>query len=372
MKRDGFLLAAAAAVAGGALLRPARACADDIVVSGAPAPQYADFDNMIAQFMVDNRIRAGQFAFGKNGTVLFSHAYTTAPPPFPRTHTSSIFRVASVSKAFTSAALYTLLQKKKFTLQTKLFPYIGVQQTLLPKQKPDPHINDITIGQAVEHKSGLSPAGDGDLEFQYRAIENAIDAAGPLTQLQFTQYVYGSPLNSRPGDTYAYSNVGYYLLGRVIEKASGMPYMQYLQQAVLDPLGINDVVLSATDASKRRDNEVIYDADGDGLSVLEPRTNKRLPLAYGGATYWETFDSCSDLATSASSLVKLLGSYAAWGVGPRAPKSARAGAMPGTESVIRNREDGIDFAFIFNKRPDGDPFDTNFRRKIEERLDKGV
>jgi CubicO group peptidase (beta-lactamase class C family) len=256
-------------------------------------------------------------------------------------------------------------------MDTPLFPYIGIRSVLLRSQTPDSRIDRITVGQAAAHTAGLAPSGDGDPEFAYRKIENAVDASGPLTQAQFARYVYGLPLQSDPGKTYAYSNVGYFLLGRVIEKASGMPYMQYLQ-TVLTQLGIGDVVLSATDIAGRRPNEVTYDADGDGLSVLAPRTQQRLPLAYGGATYWETFDACSDLATSASSLVTFLGTYAAWGVGARAPKSARAGAMPGTESVVRNREDGLDYAFIFNKRPDADPFDTPFRRKIEALLDKGV
>jgi len=369
MKRK-TLLAAAAAFGAAGLAAPRRAVAEDVVVSGDEVPRYAEFDNVIVQFMVDSGISAGQLAFGRAGTVLFSHAYGAASLPM-RVHTSSIFRVASVSKAFTAAALSTLLHKGGFTMETPLFPYLGIRSALLPSQRPDSRIDRVTIGQAAAHTAGLGPSGDGDPEFAYRKVENAIDAAGPLTQLQFTQYVYGLGLASDPGRTYAYSNVGYFLLGRVIEKASGMPYMDYVR-AVLAPLGITDVVLSATDIAGRRPNEVPYESDGDGLSVLEPRTQRRLPLPYGGATYWETFDACSDLATSASSLVRFLGTYAAWGVGARAPGSARAGAMPGTESVVRNRKDGIDYAFVFNKRPDADPFDTPFRRKLEALLDRGV
>jgi CubicO group peptidase (beta-lactamase class C family) len=363
-------LTAAAAFGTAGILERRSARAQDVVVSGSPQPKYAEFDNVTVQFMVDNAITAGQLAFGRGGKVVFSHAYGAASLAM-RVHTTSIFRVASVSKAFTAAALWTLQRKGAFTMDTPLFPYLGIRSVLLPSQKPDSRIDRITIGQAAAHTAGLAPSGEGDPEFEYRKIENAIDASGPLTQLQFARYIYGLPLASGPGKTYAYSNIGYFLLGRVIEKASGMPYMQYLQ-TILPPLGISDVVLSATDIAGRRPNEATYDADGNGLSVLAPRTQQRLPLPYGGATYWETFDACSDLATSASSLVTFLGTYAAWGVGPRAPRSARAGAMPGTESVVRNRDDGIDFAFIFNKRPDADPFDTAYRRKIEALLDRGV
>ncbi len=373
MKRSRFLLAGGAAC-GALVLSRGRARSEQVIVSGAPSERYAQFDNIMVQYMVDRNIRAGQFAFGREGEVLFAHAYTSADPALMRTRTDSIFRVASISKAFTSAAITTLLARKAFTLDTPLFPYLGITSPLFPAQRPDSRINRITIGQAVAHTAGLAPSGEGDPEFQYRDIENKLGADGPLTQAQFARYVYGLGLQSDPGKTYAYSNVGYFLLGRVIEKASGVPYMTYLQTAVLDPLEIGDAVLSATAIAGRRDNEVLYDdpTGGTGLSVLHPRSQERLPLPYGGATYWETFDACSDIATSVTSLIKLIGRYAAWGTGPRAPGSARAGAMPGTQSVVRNRKDGIDFAFTFNMRAEDDPFNSAIRRNLETQLDRGV
>lgn len=373
MKRRGFL-GAAAALAGIAWFPPRKASAVQVVVSGAPHPEYADFDNLVVQFMVDKSIRSGQFAFGRNGSVLFAHGYTNSrDPSYMHTRSDSIFRVASLSKAFTSACLTTLMARNAFTLDTPLFEYIGLDTTLLPSQRPDSRLPKVTIGQTIAHTAGLPPSGTDDPEFQYRHVENAIDASGPLTREQFARYVYGVPLASDPGKTYAYSNIGYFLLGRVVEKASGRGYFEYLTSAVLEPLGIRDVILSATAASGRQPNEVVYDDDDEkGLSVLDPRSQTMLPLPYGGATYWETFDACSDLATSAPSLVILAGHYAAWGTGPRHAGSARAGAMPGTECVMYNRKDGIDYAFIFNQRPDGDPFDTDFRRSLDARFDRGI
>jgi CubicO group peptidase (beta-lactamase class C family) len=370
MKRRAFLSTSGAAAA--ALLCGGVAAGESVVVRGEPYPKYADFDNLAVRYMVDKQIRAGQLAFGRGGSVLFSHAYTAAPPPFMRTSTTSIFRVASISKMFTAAGITELLAAKRFTLDTPLFPYIGVRTTLVASQRPDPRIDAITIGQAVAHTAGLAPSGDGDPEFKYRAIENAVGARGPLTQAQFARYVYGLPLRSNPGESYAYSNIGYFLLGRVVEKASGMQYLPYLQTAILEPLGIGDAVLSATAIEGRRANEAFYDADGVGLSVLDPRSQEKLPVAYGGATYWETFDACSDVASSAASLVVLASKYAAWGIGSRAPGSARAGAMPGTQSVVRNRKDGVDYAFVFDKRAEDDPFNSQFRAAIEKRMDRGV
>jgi CubicO group peptidase (beta-lactamase class C family) len=370
--RSAFLRLATCASAVAFFPRDARAA--QVVVSGELHPEYADFDNLVVQFMVDKSIRSGQLAFGKNGNVLFAHGYTNSTDPaYMRTFSDSIFRVASLSKAFTSACLTQLVAHGTFTEDTPLFDYIGVDTVLVSGQKPDPRIGRVTVGQAIAHTAGLEPSGPNDPEFQYRRIENEIDASGPLTREQFARYVYGIGLVSDPGRTYAYSNIGYFLLGRAIEKASGREYYDYLRSAVLAPIGIDDVVLSATAVSGRLPNEVVYD-DGNarGLSVLDPRSQEMLPLPYGGATYWETFDACSDLATSARSLVTFMAHYAAWGTGPRHPGAARAGAMPGTESVMYSRKDGIDYAFVFNQRPDADPFQTDFRRLLDARFDRGV
>lgn len=367
-ERRAFLAGAAATACAAAL--PLRAGAT-VWATGESAPGYADFDRLFGNYMLANDVRAGQFALGRAGKVLFAHAYTNADASYMRTRTDSIMRVASVSKAFTSAGITKLLAAKKFALDTKAFPYLGIRETLLPTQVPDERIDQITIGQLVAHTSGLPGSGPGDPEFAYRDIERAIGAQGPLTQEQFTRYLYGVRLHSDPGKTDRYSNVGYYLLGRVIERASGQKYLAYLNASVLAPLGIDDVYVSATDIAKRLPNEVHYDDDETGLSVLKPQTDERLPLPYGGATYWETFDACSALATSASSIVRLMGSYATWGIGARHGGDARVGSMPGNECVMCSRPDGIDYAYTFNRRFD-DGFDTGFRKSIDARIAQGI
>lgn len=368
LDRRSFLTGAAAAACVSAI--PLRSNAT-VWATGASAPAYADFDRLFGNYMLANDVRAGQFAIGRGGTVLFAHAYTNADASYMRTRTDSIMRVASVSKAFTSAGITELLKAKKLTLDTKVFAFLGVRETLLPAQIPDARIERITVGQLIAHTSGLPGSGEGDPEFEYRAIERSVGAIGPLTQDQFTRYLRGVQLNTDPGKVYAYSNVGYYLLGRVIEKASGKAYLDYLNAAVLEPLGIDDVYISATDVKKRLANEVSYDDDETGLSVLAPQSDIRLPLPYGGATYWETFDACSAIATTASSIVTLMGTYATWGVGPRHGGDARVGSMPGNECVMYSRPDGIDYAYTFNRRFD-DGFDTDFRKSIDARIAQGI
>src|ERR1700687_5803197 len=66
------------------------------------------------------------------------------------------------------------------------------------------------------------------------------------------------PLSQQPGTHYAYSNFGYCLLGRVIEKVTGQTYAAHVQQAVLGPCGISDMAIAGNTLADRRPNEVIY------------------------------------------------------------------------------------------------------------------
>jgi CubicO group peptidase (beta-lactamase class C family) len=71
------------------------------------------------------------------------------------------------------------------------------------------------------------------------------------------------PLDFDPGSRHAYSNFGYCLLGRVIERVSGNAYDSYVQQDVLGPLGIHRMRLGKTTPSERAADEVAYYGEGE-------------------------------------------------------------------------------------------------------------
>jgi D-alanyl-D-alanine carboxypeptidase len=204
-----------------------------------------------------------------------------------------------------------------------------------------------------------------------RSIELRAGLPGPLTKSQFTSYLYGVPLSAAPGTTYVYSNDGYYLLARVIEKAVGQSYFDWVNANVLAPVGVTDAVVAATAASGRRPNEVFYDDPGTGCSVLTPERNVKLPDPYGGFTYMEDLDGPSAIVMSAESLAKFAGTYNVAGVGVRTAGNWRAGSLPGTRSLVESLPNGIDFAFTFNKRVNnkGAEFDiVSLREYLEGRL----
>jgi CubicO group peptidase (beta-lactamase class C family) len=339
------------------------------VTGGAAPAAYAAFDEEIRAFMERNGISAGQLAVARGGTIVFSHAYTsTADLNYPITQPSSIMRVASNSKALVTAAITKLYAAGVLTRDTKVYPYLGVTHALLPNQTLDPRSNAITVQNLVDHLGGLPGDGADAPEFNMWSIEVAAGLSGPLTKAQFTSYLYGLALSSPPGTSYQYSNDGYYLLARVIEKAVGRDYFDWVNENVLAPIGVTDAVVAATAADGRRANEVLYDDPGSGRSVLTPQLDVKLPRAYGGSTYMEDLDGPAAIVLSAESLAKFAGTYNVYGLGPRTAGKWRGGSLPGTRSLMESLPDGLDFAFIFNRRVDksGSEFDIGPLQKYLE------
>ena len=113
----------------------------------------------------------------------------------------------------------------------------------------------------------------------------------------------GKPLDFAPGERYAYSNYGYCLLGRVIEKVTGMAYEKYVQQNVLAPVGVTAMSIGATRLGGRKENEVRYYDPRVGDSVFAKDLNSPVPQPYG-AWHLEAMDSHGAWIASASDLVR--------------------------------------------------------------------
>jgi N-acyl-D-amino-acid deacylase len=98
------------------------------------------------------------------------------------------------------------------------------------------------------------------------------------------------PLDFAPGDQYAYSNYGYCLLGRVIEKLSGQSYEAFVTEQVFQPLKMTDTVLGASRLAGRQSNEVRYYDPERGSSVFAEDLGEQVPSPYG-AWYLEAMDA---------------------------------------------------------------------------------
>lgn len=131
-----------------------------------------------------------------------------------------VLQLASITKQFTSVAILMLMEQGKLNLQDPLSKYVaGFTRG-----------DKITVHHLLNHSSGLTsytnlPA------FREKTRED-------LSPMQIAEYVKPLPLEFAPGTQYAYSNTGYLLLGMIIEQLSGMPYGDFIQKRIFEPLGM--------------------------------------------------------------------------------------------------------------------------------------
>ena len=129
----------------------------------------------------------------------------------------------SMSKTITAASVLQLAGEGRIALDGPLNRYVDAQ----------PYGPDVTVRQVLSHTSGIpNPI---PLRWVHLAAEHgSFDEAAALDEVlrQHPRLAFA------PGAKYAYSNIGYWLLGAVVERASGQRFVAYVNERVLRPLGI--------------------------------------------------------------------------------------------------------------------------------------
>ena len=322
-------------------------------IAGERVAKLDAVDDSMRRFMRERDIRAGAVAVARQGEVLFERAYTWAEPDYPVTGTMSPFRLASVSKAFTEALIYNLVQANAVKLDTPVFPYLGLERAALPGQSADARLRTITVGQLLDHRGGWDrKAAHFDPCFRMREIAIKFGLRSAPTKWDIARYMTGEPLQFDPGGRESYSNFGYLMLGLVAEKAANDSYGNALKTRVTAPAGIDAVFVAHTRKDMRLPGEGFYDQPGTGLTPEFPDKKVLAPLAYGGEGWLtEAMDAAGGLAATAGAVARLAGHFAIWGFGPRrSGRWARSGGMAGTSSCAVSRPDGTDYCVVINTR----------------------
>jgi N-acyl-D-amino-acid deacylase len=354
---------------------------------GAPSKTIGEaFDDTVNSFMKARKIPGGALAVTKDRRLVYARGYgwadvenKVAPRP------DSLFRIASLSKAFTAVAVLQLVAVGRLRMDAPAFDILRWEP--LPGSKPDPRLPRITVRHLLHHTGGWDRDKSGDPMFMSDKIARANGEPPPANQHAIIRYMLGQPLDFDPGARYAYSNFGYCVLGRIIEKVSGRAYAPFMQKDVLAPIGIRRMRLGRSRASDRAEGEVKYymPAQGrdSGESLTEPYTGFCMEAldSHGG---W--LASAVDLARFAAALddptqvawlppeARLMlyeppappvsrtadGSLApayygcGWMVRPvgRAGRANywHSGSLPGTFTLLVRRYDGLAWAAVFNER----------------------
>ena len=347
-----------------------NACVESLMirrwtVTGNTFVGASAIDRAIKLFMFDHDIRALSVAIAKGGAVIGRRGYTWAMPEYQITQPDTLFRVASVSKIFTCAAIDQLVMSGALSFETQAFPYLGI--TRLPLIPADRDMNSITVKHLAMRQSGLKD----DVEGEIRSIANLFGTIARPTRAQVLQYIFGTPLVARPGTGDNYSNPAFTVLTAIVEKASGLSFIDYLRRALLAPLGLVDVEVGATAASLRRADEVAtYDAVGVSPSHVDMAEGATAPDAHGGMFSLEQDVGAGGLVMSTATIAKFVGTHAVWDIGAR-EVGGRYGRFAGTGALAVSRADGVDFAIAFNREIEYPDYDAVVA-KIQSILDDGL
>src|SRR5208337_974116 len=122
----------------------------------------------------------------------------------------------------------------------------------------DERIRMVTVRQLLHHTGGWDTSKSGDAEMMATEIAKALSVADPSNCADWIRYKLTKPLDFTPDSKSSYSNVGYCVLGRVIEKVSGKKYYDYVRDEVLAPMQIKGIATAYTLESQRQPREMKY------------------------------------------------------------------------------------------------------------------
>ncbi len=187
--------------------------------------------------------------------IVFQKAYGLASlKPKRKLKTDMVFRIASMTKQFTSVAVLQLVEAGKVSLSDTIQQYVPYYPV---KSHP------ITIHHLLSQTSGVPDYFDVD-EDEFHLL------AKDYTPKDIIAYYKDEPLLFEPGSKWAYSNGNYPLLNAVIEKASGMKKRDYMAQFIFGPLGMKRSAIGDPVHLKRKQIVTGYAEDEVGVFTEGP------------------------------------------------------------------------------------------------------
>src|SRR4051812_1194350 len=241
--------------------------------SVAPAYLRQQVDSVANGILRSTGVPSATIAVVKNGSLAYANAYGSAKlDPKVTASPDMRYAVGSISKQFTAVAALILQQEGKLKLGDPVSKYIpGLTRG-----------NDVTIRMLLSHTSGYQ-----DFWPQDYVMPGMLK---PTTPQAIADAWAKKPLDFEPGSRWQYSNTNYTLAGMVVEKASGMPFFQFVRTRILQPVGLT----TASDFDVNPRAATVTGYIRYGLGPLRPAPDA------GAGWMW----AAGELAMTASDLAK--------------------------------------------------------------------
>jgi CubicO group peptidase (beta-lactamase class C family) len=195
-----------------------------LAVNQLPSDLQQKVDQVAQRVLEQTGVPSASLAIVRDGQIAYTHAYGKAHlDPAVMATPAMRYSIGSISKQFTATAMLMLEQQGKLSIDDPVGKYL-----------PDlTRANEVTIRELLSHTSGYQ---------DYWPEDYLMPPMREPTTAQHILDVWGKkPLDFDPGTKWQYSNTNYVIAGEIVEKVSGEPLMQFLEEHIFHPLAMKEV-----------------------------------------------------------------------------------------------------------------------------------
>ena len=327
----------------------------NLPVVGTDLPELEAVDAILLDWLRANGFEAATIAIMKDRRLVYEKGYgwqdeDRTRPILP----DAIMRLASNTKPVTARAIQQLIEDGMLDPEEPVYEYLGISPT---DTLNDRRILEITVQHLLDHESGLIAGAPGTGE-----LGRMLGLNRSATMAETIAYAWTQDLLFDPGTRSEYSNLGYQILGHIIEKASGQTYEQFIRDHIARPLGIRSFQVGRNRLEEAFAREIWY--AGQWYSPQDIDLDYSLefvPQPY--AMDMEARPGAGSLVSSAADYCRFLKAY--FHTGGAKPDDLRGwtwrytffGGLPGTLTATRDivTPDGASLTYVVlvNERVDG-------------------
>ncbi len=330
------------------------------------------FDREVEAFMRRWEIKGASFALMRNDSLIYAKGYGMANDT-TRCDVGHVFRIASASKLLTATATMRLIEQGRLSLDSQVFGAEGILCDSIYLDLYTKTMEQITVEHLLRHTAGFSTA-YGDIAFSNTTVARVLGKELPVSTEDMIRFTLAHRLRSRPGGSYRYSNVGYMILGEVIERVTDMEYQSYVRDSILAPAGCYDIFIGNNYKADLAPNEVNYyevkeaelieACDGSGTMTMRSNGGNNISLL-GAAGGWVASpvellrfvaaindspvrrsvlsEESIEIMTRDSKREHPIGWASVYG-----SQWMRSGSMAGTSALVKQQSDGYTWVFVAN------------------------
>jgi CubicO group peptidase (beta-lactamase class C family) len=352
---------------------------DPTPVTGPNVAGIEFYDGAITDLMRKWNLPGAAFAVAKDGKLIVARGYGYADYEARQAmQPDSMFRIASISKTITAAAILRFAEQGLVDLDR---PFLEILTDYEVQPGGDPRLRAITLRHLLQHSGGWDSTIVQDPMFDTPRIAAVLGIPMPVTCTQVAQYMLRQPLQFEPGTQVQYSNVGACFLSRVIERVAGQPYEHYIRNNMLAQMDVHAMSIGYGEPARRGPYEVKYYIN-DGAPLIDsmfpgdgrvPETYAHDMLTFEGSGGWigsaidltrivTAIDGSRARFLSDTTLAQMiadphlpgLGASYWYGlgvlVGPTPTTWSKSGLLAGAQSLVVHNRNGYVWTFITNGR----------------------